>query len=60
MSIKTYIQVEGQEITELKLSIDELVDVELGIDYAQDFDLNVGLHSIDVDNVALSIWAVLT
>jgi hypothetical protein len=43
---------EGEEITELKLSIDELVDVVLGINYAQGFDLNVDLHSVDVDDVA--------
>ena len=29
MSIQTYIQLEGEEITKLKLSIDELVDVAL-------------------------------
>jgi hypothetical protein len=34
------------------LSIDELVDATLGINYAQGFDLNVDLHSIDVDDVA--------
>ena len=52
MSIKTYIHMEGEEITELELSIEELVDVALGINYAQFFYLNVDLHSIDVDNVA--------
>jgi hypothetical protein len=46
---------EGEEITELELSIDELVDVALGINHAQGFDLNVDLHSIDVDDVAPSI-----
>ena len=35
-----------------ELSIDELVDVALGTNYAQDFDLNIDLHSIDVDDVA--------
>jgi len=30
----------------------ETVDVALGINYAQGFDLNVDLHSIDVDDVA--------
>ena len=35
-----------------ELSIDELVDVALGTNYAQDFDLNVDLHSVDVDDVA--------
>jgi hypothetical protein len=34
------------------LSIDELVDAALGINHAQGFDLNVDLHSIDVDDVA--------
>jgi hypothetical protein len=43
---------EGEEITELELSIDELVDVILGIYYAQGFDRNVDLHSVDVDDVA--------
>jgi hypothetical protein len=33
MSIKTYIQMEGEDITELKLSIDELVDAALGTDH---------------------------
>ena len=28
------------------------MDVALGINYAQDFDLNVNLNSIDVDDVA--------
>ena len=42
----------GKKITELELSIDELVDVGLGINYALGFDLNVDLHSIDVDDVA--------
>ena len=52
MSIETYIQMESEDITELELSIDELVDVALGINYAQGFDLNVDMHSIDVDDVA--------
>jgi hypothetical protein len=52
MSFKTYIYMEGEEITKLELSIDELVDAALGINYAQGFDLNVDLHSINVDNVA--------
>ena len=52
MSIETYIQMEGEEIIELELSIDELVDAALGINHAQGFDLYVDLHSIDVDNVA--------
>jgi hypothetical protein len=44
--------VEGEEITVLELSIDELLDAALGTDHAQGFDLNVDLHSIDVDDVA--------
>jgi hypothetical protein len=51
MSIETYIQMEGEEIIELELNIDELVDVALGINRAQGFDLNVDMHSIDVDDV---------
>jgi hypothetical protein len=43
---------EGKEIIELELSIDKLVDVALGINYAQGFDLNVDLHLKDVDDVA--------
>jgi hypothetical protein len=43
---------EGEEIIELELSIDELVDAELEINYAQGFDLNVDLHLVDVDDVA--------
>jgi hypothetical protein len=43
---------EGEETTELELSTDELVDVALGINYAQGFDLNVDMHSIHVDDVA--------
>jgi hypothetical protein len=42
----------GEDITKLELSIDELVDVVLGINYVQGFDLNVDLHSIDADDVA--------
>ena len=51
MSIKTYIRMEGEEINERESSIDDLVDVALGIIYAQGFDLNVDQHSIDVDDV---------
>jgi hypothetical protein len=43
---------EGEEITELELSINELVDVALGINHAQDFDFNLDLHSVDMDDVA--------
>jgi hypothetical protein len=52
MSIETYIQMEGEEIIELELSIDELVDATLGINHAQGFDLNLDLHSLHVDDVA--------
>ena len=36
-----------------KLSIDESVDVALGTNSAQDFNLDVDLDSLDVDDVAL-------
>src|ERR1700737_3969170 len=52
MSIETYIHMEGEEITELELTTDELVDAALGVNHAQGFDLNVDLHSVDVDDVA--------
>jgi hypothetical protein len=51
MSFKTNIQMEGEENYELELSIGELVDTTLGINHAQGFDLNVDLHSLDVDDV---------
>ena len=38
MTIETYIYMEEEEITELELNTDELVDVDLGINYAQVFD----------------------
>ena len=41
MSVETYIQMEGEEIIELGLNTNELVDADLGIDYAQGFDLNI-------------------
>jgi hypothetical protein len=43
---------EREENTELELCIDKLVDVAFRINYAQGFDLNVDMHSIDVDDVA--------
>jgi hypothetical protein len=46
ISFETYIHMEGEEIIELELSIDELVDASLGINYAQGFDLNVDFHLI--------------
>ena len=52
MPIETYIQMEGEENTELELSANELVDVALGLNHAQGFDLKVDLHSVDVDDVA--------
>ena len=52
MSVETYMEMEGEESTELELSIDELVDTALGTNFAQNFDLNVDLHSLDVDDVA--------
>jgi hypothetical protein len=52
MSFKTYIHMEAEEITKLELSTDELVDPALGITHTQGFDLNIDLHSIDVDDVA--------
>jgi hypothetical protein len=42
----------GEEISDLELSTDELLDATLGTNYAQDFDLNVDLNSVDVDDVA--------
>jgi hypothetical protein len=44
---------EGEEFTKLDLSMDELVDATLGINYAQGFDLNVDFHLVDVVDVAL-------
>ena len=52
MSIETYINMKGEDITELELSIDELVDVASGINYAQGSDLNVDLHSVHLDDGA--------
>ena len=52
MSIETYIQMKVEEIIELELSTNELVDVALGINYAQGFDFYVDLHLMDVDDVA--------
>jgi hypothetical protein len=52
MSIETYIQMEGEKITKLELSTDELVDVALGINSAQGFDPKVDVHSVDVYDLA--------
>ena len=35
-----------------ELTIDELVDDASGTNYAQDFDLNIDLHSVNVHDVA--------
>ena len=42
----------GEEVTDLKLSIDGVVDVALVTNYAQDFDLNVDLDPVVVNDVA--------
>ena len=42
---------EGKGNIEPELSIDELVDIALGINFAQGFDLDVDIHSIDVDDI---------
>jgi hypothetical protein len=42
----------GEKNTKLELNIDEMMDVALGINYAQGFDLNVDLHSIYANVVA--------
>jgi hypothetical protein len=57
-SFETYIQIEGEEVTELELSTNELVDAALGINHAHRFDLNVDLHSIDVDHDHVA-WTTL-
>ena len=38
-------------VMRIKVTIDELVDVALGTNSAQDFDLNVDLDLVDVDDV---------
>jgi hypothetical protein len=43
---------EGKGIAKLKLITDELVDASLGTISSQDFNLNVALDSINVDDVA--------
>ena len=52
MLIEPYIHMEGEDNIELEPSTNELVDVALGIGYAQGFDLNVDLHWVDLDDVA--------
>ena len=42
----------GEEITEREMCNDELVNASLGTNFVQDLDLNVDLHSIDVDDGA--------
>jgi hypothetical protein len=44
-----------EETTELELSTNELVDVALGTNHAQDFDNSVDLDSVYVDDVASPI-----
>lgn len=39
MSIKIYVQMDGNDITELELNTNELVGVALRINYAKGFDL---------------------
>ena len=43
---------EGEEITKLNSSTNELVDVALGINHAQCFNLPFDLHLVDVNDVA--------
>ena len=50
--MKTYIQMEGEEITKKELNTYELVDASWGTITSQDFDLNVDLDLVDVDDVA--------
>ena len=45
-------QMKGEEVIKLELSVDELVNAALEINRAQGFDLNLDLHSVDVDDVA--------
>ena len=53
MPFEIYSLMKVEEIIELELSIDELVDAALRINHVQGYDLNVDLHSVDVDDVAL-------
>ena len=50
--IEIYIQKWKEKIIELELSIGEYIDVTLGINYAQGFECNVDIYSVDVDDVA--------
>jgi hypothetical protein len=52
---ETYIQIKKEEIIELELNTSKLVDVALGVNYVQGFDLNIDLHSVNVDDVAPTI-----
>ena len=52
MLIETSVHTEREEIPRPELSTDELVDVALGIKYAQGFDIDVDLYSVDVHDVA--------
>ena len=51
MSVEAYTQMEGEEILELELNSNELVDVALKTNYAQDFDLDVDLDLVNVGDV---------
>ena len=42
---------EGEKFIELELNTNELVDATLGTNFVQDFVFNVGLHSVDVNDV---------
>ena len=54
MSMETYIQIEGEEMIEQELSINELVDATLETCYVEFFHLSVDLHWVDMDDVAPS------
>ena len=45
---------EGEEITELALSMNELVDAAMGTNYTQDFHLNVDVGDVAPPTVKLT------
>lgn len=52
MLVESYIHMEGEDIIEVELSIDELVDTTLGSNFTNDFRLNLDLtHSVEVNDV---------
>jgi hypothetical protein len=51
--METYIQMKGKGVAKLKLITDELVDAFLGTISSQDFNLNVALDSVNVDDVTV-------